>query len=243
MKVYCITSDNYLWAVRPFAYLFNKYWGNDQEVVVCGYTPPGFPLPSNFAFHSVSKNGYTQERWSDGLLEFLASQNDEQFVLMLEDYWLVRNVDRNFMKVAEWMLAEDDNILRIDLTTDRLHALGDARDARDLIYVDHYDVITTPPGTPYQMSLQAGIWNRNCLLQIVERGKTPWEVEIYSTVPENMIVMGTRQWPVRYANAIYKGKLDWREVQSLPRHVYTEVAAMIPQSWQESREWQKTENQ
>ena len=34
LRVFVTTSDRYLWALRPFAHLFNRYWSELQPVVV-----------------------------------------------------------------------------------------------------------------------------------------------------------------------------------------------------------------
>jgi hypothetical protein len=52
MRVYVLTSDKYLPALRPFAWLFTKYWSSTQPVTVVGFSPPTFALPENFDFLS-----------------------------------------------------------------------------------------------------------------------------------------------------------------------------------------------
>ena len=32
IPIYIATSNNFLPLLRPFAYLFNKYWGDDKEI-------------------------------------------------------------------------------------------------------------------------------------------------------------------------------------------------------------------
>ena len=96
--------------------------------------------------------------------------------------------------------------MRIDLTTDRLYAGG----MRDVGYVAHYDIIEAP-GSQYQMSLQAGIWNRKLLIEVLEAlpkdKHSAWDVELEGTTIVNnnnmkYRVFGTRQYPVRYINGV-----------------------------------------
>jgi hypothetical protein len=81
------------------------------------------------------------------------------------------------------------------------------------------------------MSLQAAIWNRNLLLSVLQPSKTAWEVEIYTSPPEEMHVLGTRQCPVRYANAILKGQVQESEVNRIPEEHRSRILTMIPRDW------------
>jgi len=55
---------------------------------------------------------------------------------------------------------------------------------------------------------------------------------MYTQVPDNMRVIGTRQWPVKISNALYKGKLDKKQLGKIPEdhlHVIFNTG-MIPQN-------------
>lgn len=228
LRVIVVTSDRYLWALKPFSYLFNQFWGEKQPVLVAGYNPPTWRLPPNFAFHSISKHDYPQEKWSNAFIELLNSIPDEYFVLMLEDYWLTRQVDTNAVDVFHKFMAQTGDIVRFDLTNDRLHAKGDCRNAQEIPPIDHYDIVYTPPDTPYQMSFQAAIWSRGLLLQVLEPDKSPWEVELHTQFPPDFGVVGSRQWPVRYANAIRKGAIDEDQLKMIRQPYMAKVREWIP---------------
>src|SRR5512137_2083438 len=100
LRVFVITNDYYLWCLSPFSFLFNKYWGDEQEVVIAGFHSPNYALPNNFRFHSISRMNFPQNKWSDGLISFLSSVQDDFSVIMLEDYWITRPVDRDLVKLA-----------------------------------------------------------------------------------------------------------------------------------------------
>ncbi len=204
IPVFVLTCDRYLWAVRGFAYFFNLFWSELQPVVVGGFSQPDFELPPNFTYHSITDHDYPKEKWSDGLIEFIESQPDDLFVLMLEDYWLSRKADNaGVASLADYMAMHPD-VLRLDLTTDRLYAGG----MFDVEAWGHYDIVETPAGTPYQISTQAGIWRKGLILQTLKRGVTGWQYEIDTQPPASMRVLGTRQSPVRYANVFQGGNPD-----------------------------------
>ena len=226
VRVFVTTCDRYLKYIRPFAYLFNLYWSSLQDVTVLGYKEPDFPLPPNFTFHSLGEDG-GQEKWSDGVILALRRVEDELLVLLLEDYWLTRKADNAGVSTLADYVYEHPDVLRLDLTTDRLYA----GNMFDIEPYGHYDIIETPPGTPYQMSLQAGIWRRTKLLELLQPGKSPWQVELENSPPERMRVLGTRQNPVRYANVFQGGDPD--TLLNLDRIPGEHVEYMRGQGWLE----------
>lgn len=230
MRVVVLTSDKYAWAMLPFSYLFNIHWSELQPVDVYGFARPNFKLPPNFTFHSIDRNNYPANRWSDALIRVLQSFDDLHFVFMLEDYWLCRTVDVRGVDACHQYVRNRPRVLRIDLTDDRLYAGG----MFDVEAWGSYDIIETPHGTPYQMSTQAGIWNRQLMLSLLEPGKSAWEVEVQVMPPDNMRVLGTRQRPIRYANAILKGKLDKEQVNRsnrIPDPHRARVLEVVPQEF------------
>lgn len=225
VPVYVLTSDKYTWALAPFSYLFNLFWSSLQPVTVMGYNPPSYQMPKNFKFFSVSRQNYPSERWSDALIEFLSRMEDHHFCLLLEDYWLCRTVDVGGVATLYEYMCQHPDVLRMDLTADRLYAGG----MYDLEYYGHYDIIETPESTPYQMSTQAGIWSKELLLKLLQHNKSAWETEIQTYVPSEIKVRGTRQSPIRYANGILKGKLDKDQLKLIPQPLLAHIAQWFPE--------------
>lgn len=229
------TCDKYLWALKPFSYLFNTYWSAEQPVIVVGYNPPesqGIHLPGNFSFYSISRTNYPAKRWSTGMIKFFESSlAPDLFVWLLEDYWLCRTVDVSGVETLFDYLSDKPGVLRLDLTTDRLYN-GDMFDVESW---GHYDVIETPHKSPYQMSLQAGIWRKNHLRTLLVRNKTPWQVEIHTQPPPNMRVLGTRQYPVRYLNAFKENNPNSvLNLDQLTEDHRTNILKMIPDEIREN---------
>lgn len=229
IRVFVYTCDPYLWCMKPFSYLFNTYWSELQDVIVGGFTPPQFPLPSNFRFHQVSRTPYPKERWSDGLIEFLGAFHDDIFVLMLEDYLLNRTVDHNGVATLSQYMRLDYNqdVVRLDLTMDRISEF--AKGLHDVEGYGHYDIIACDKDAMYEMSLQAAIWNRRNLLSILHPGMNPWEVEMQTDMTAQPYrVLGTRQNPVRYANLMLKGAPVTYELDKVPEPHRSVIERWIP---------------
>lgn len=207
MRVYVMTSDKYLPALRPFAWLFNKYWGEDQPVTAVGFTPPDFDLPPNFDFLSLGAfRDYPVTRWSDALLKLLSIIPDEPFIMMLEDYWLTRPVYREAVTMMYDYCRQFRYVLRVDLTGDRLHAAGASLYGQ----CGHLDLIWSDPESQYHMSMMTAVWNPHNLRRVLIPGETPWQVELEGTprlrvLRDEMIVLGTREWPVKHTLAFRNG--------------------------------------
>jgi len=203
MDILVTCCDKNRWALGPFSHQFNQYWPN-EFVMVAGYDQPG-NLPDNFNFHSLGRQeDFPAERWSDALLLALSLVGPYP-ILMLEDYWLTRDVDTEAVHMLLQYMREHPNVLRMDLTTDRLYA----KHIRDAGPLDRLDLIQGTVESEYQLSFQAAIWNASLLRQILQPGWTPWEAEtVGSTLIGDKLVMGTRQAPVRYLIAIKSGKFS-----------------------------------
>lgn len=207
VPVVVTTSDVYIDALRPYAYLANRYWSDEQKFYVAGFTPPEFSLPPNFHFKSIGKfEDYPIGKWSDGIIDFLKDFNHELFILMLEDYWLIRDVDEAAVHFAIQYMNKYSNIIKFDLCADRLYAHGATL---DFDHFGHLDIVLSQHGSPYHMSLMTGLWRRSFLLQVLQPGWSPWDVEIAGTTVlsnfRDFEVVGSRQWPVRHTLAFRSG--------------------------------------
>lgn len=203
-QIIVTTADKSLWTIKTFAYLFNIYYSAQQDVHLICESPPRFRLPQNFVIHPTHLNGITgwpRDRWTDGLVRHLNSINEQYVLIMLDDYWISRTVDTGgIMTLLDYMISQP-NLLRVDLTGDRLYAGG----VRDIGAYGHFDIVEAK-GSDYQMSLMPGLWNKKLLLEILQPNWTPWEVELEGTTLVNrrpeLKVVGTRQWPIRIVNGL-----------------------------------------
>lgn len=205
--IYVTTSDPYIWALRPYAYLLNKYWSPNPQVIVGGFTPPPFRLPPNFHFHSIGKfEDYPIEKWSDALIKMMSELPHEVFVLMLEDYWITRPVDDGAVSMLVDYMDQFRYVVRMDLTRDR-ELSGSAT-----FYgkCGHLDLVISNPDSQYHMSLMTALWRKEHLLRVLVPGETPWDIEIGGTprlrlFKDEIIVLGTKNEPVRHTLAFRGG--------------------------------------
>lgn len=223
IPILCFTSDKYLKALRPFAHLFNRHWGAAQRVDVVGFMKPDFELPDNFHFYSLGDMAdYPIGKWSNMLINYLEIRNDlSHFILMLEDYWVTRPVNVGAVRMLYDYALQFRYVLKVDLCADRLYAAG----ATDYGNCGYLDLVLSDPNSQYQMSLMTGIWNRELMLRFLMPNESPWDIELNGTprvqaAGRDVVVVGTRQWPVRHTLAHRggdSGKLLLNEVSEVDR--------------------------
>lgn len=210
LKIAVITSDVGMWLMRGFVHQAVKYGLTDIEsnnIDVVGFSPPKFELPSHFNFVSLGRfEDYPVYRWSDALLYYLERLSQPYVLLMLEDYWLMRQVNvRAVVEAMKWM---EGGAIRFDLSSDRLYSSP----IMDVGSVGVLDVFVAP-SQDYCLSFQAGIWNVEHLLEFIVPGENPWQAELngsarFSAAGMPYAIYGMRQWPIRYQIVVNKGKMD-----------------------------------
>lgn len=218
-RIFVFTSDRYQWALKAWFWLLEKYWRPTPEVVIAGFTHPGWQLPPYAKYYSIGDfSDYPAQKWSDAAIKFLSAMPDEAFVFMLEDYFLIRPVNTSAVHTLYYYMLQFKYVARMDLTTDRLFSFGPRYplEIPDYGHVDYLDLIQSDPDLQYHMSLIAGLWRRDALLEVLQPGWTAQDVEIYGTpklasIRDRYVVLGTRQWPLRHGlafRASRPGELD-----------------------------------
>ena len=205
-RVFLTTSDKYLPALKPMAWMMHKYWIPQPEVVVMGFAEPDFDLPPNWSFHSVGKQeDYPFDKWSNAFMKFMDEVPDEVFLLMLEDMWPIRKVDTEALDILWRYMLQFEYVAKMDLCGDRLYAGG----MTSYGYVNRLDLVKSLPASEYHLSLMPGFWRKKHLLKGMVLNESPHNTEIWGSerlaACQDVIVLGTRQWPIRVCLALRGG--------------------------------------
>ena len=226
MKVYISTSDKYDHLLRPFAFLFNRFWSKDQEVVVLGYRDLDFSLPDNFSFVSMGASRNDPQEWSTGLREYFSSIDDEWFIYATEDMFLVEPVNLESLNyLAQYM--ERPEVGRISLTNDGMKK-------HNSILQDN--LIQLEQTADYRLSCIYSAWNREYMLRYLQPEMSPWEFEVNGTEQaknDGYRILGLNDnFPIYLSLAIRRGNFDSLDFRvdneydrSLDRSVIDEMVA------------------
>lgn len=217
--------------IPAFLQHWSKYAGNDYRITLAGYstspwaegyaTITGMPIDN---YIIGRQEDFPANRWSDSLMRVLNNAADETFILMLEDYLLVRNVDNLGVRHLYDYVSDRQYVLRADLTNDRMWANGGTRylyGYNTYGHCGHLDLVRSFVGSDYQMSLWGCIFNRDVLRRFLVPGETAQQIELNGTsrvnnVGDSVLVLGTRQSPVKHINLIQGGGLNTHEITGLP---------------------------
>lgn len=216
MQVIVMTSDKSSHYLKGFAHLWGKYFESQQhhKVIVCGFSDPNLRL---FGFYSIGdQEAYPANRWSDALIKVLDNVADDVFMLLLDDYYLTRPADVTAIAMCYGYMIQFEYVIKFDLTTDRLFADGGGKYLYGYHTYDtlgYLDLIKSDHGSPYHLSLWGGLWRRDSLRRVLVPGETAQQIELNGThrlsqFSDEMIVLGTRQAPLKHANIIQGGKLN-----------------------------------
>lgn len=188
------------------AWLMKKYWQPQPSVLVMGFKPPDFDLPDNWTWRSMGKQeDYPFGKWSNALIGLLNAIDDEVFLLMLEDMWPIRKVDTEALDILYRYMLQFEYVAKMDLCGDRLYAMG----MTPYGYVNRLDLIKSLPASQYHLSLMPGFWRKKHLLKGMVLNESPHNTEIWGSERlaqhQDVIVLGTRQWPLRVCLALRGG--------------------------------------
>ena len=192
MKIYLATCDHYDHLLKGFSYLFNKYWGEGQEVDVLGFRRP--ELPDNFKFHQLEER--ETRAWTTNLRLFFETIEDPYFVFLLDDYWLTEPVNMDDVRLMEEQVR--GGAVKGDLSSNTQ-------------YFDHTQeggFVVATPSAQYRTSTQPAIWNRDHLLSLLQKDQNPWQFELQNdaVAARKGRLVGLPRQVYKYANVYYKGK-------------------------------------
>lgn len=199
MHILALTSNDYVNVLPGFAYLFNKFYGVESVTVVrYDVRPP--KLPDNFKNFAVGKQ--SDYSWSGGLKYYLSQIEDEFVLLMLEDYYLDKPVDKNRITFIKYFMQDNKNIAKVDLTDDRLKV-----DYK--LYNDNpiNGLIESNLKSPFLSSVQAAIWRKDFLEAVLNTKDNAWQFEKNKRTKTYLektksVVLGCANPPMSYINAV-----------------------------------------
>lgn len=226
LQVIVMTSDNQYRHLPAYCHQWEKYFGMSKvETVFCGFSPiPELQYPE-YKFYSIGHFAdYPPNSWSDALIKVLNNVADEVFILMLGDYWLIRPTDTYAIEMIYDYMFQFKYVIKLDLTTERLFADGGGKYNFGYHTYDtlgYLDLIKSSPGSPYHLSLWGGVWRRDLLKEVLVFGETAQQIELNGThrlsqKGDEVLVLGTRQAPMRHANVIQGGEWNKDVMVGLP---------------------------
>lgn len=212
-----MTSDLCNHTLDGFFHQWKKYYDGEHIGVVVGFSKPDCDMPDNFRFISQGKQeDFPRSRWSWRLNDVLDNVADDIFMLLLDDYWLIRQVDTKAIMMIRDYMEQFQNVIKFDLATERLFSTNAEtppggynkfyQNRNTYGRLGHLDLIKSDPDSGYHMSLWGGMWRKALLKEMLVPGESAQEIEINGThrlsQRPDLLVLGTRQGPLLHINAL-----------------------------------------
>jgi len=154
-----------MWALQPFAYLFNKFWSESQPVIVGHYRSPNFELPPNFTMMQMLEGKQElYNRWTNGPIEVLESIDDEFIIIALEDFWIVKPVRINQMHLCYEYMSTHPEVARIGLTNEHVEP-GRTESSFDF---KGLKLLRSVKPRRHLVNVSFSLWRRLALLEVMK---------------------------------------------------------------------------
>ena len=220
-RIYIPICDQNIWILKIYSYLFKKFWGEEQEVVIMGFSPPDFELPKNFNFVSLAKK---QEgganKWTRYLYDYFSSIEDEYVIFSLEDFFPIQEPNKEILNKLCQIMKNNKAVGRCDITWDSFINIFDKNNVatKNKLYkaverCKNYKILEVPDSAPYRISTQPSIWRRDFLLKLLDNDWSPWQFEVLgtqfsSTLAEKVITIADPSYINYPTKWIHKGAIS-----------------------------------
>lgn len=204
MKIVVTTSDRYMFLLEGFAYLFNKFWGRDENVTVVCYNKPKFKLPSNFELVSIGKDRGANY-WCEDFANYLETLDNRYITHLMEDQWLYNYTRLDNYDLLCDLCYEDNKVARA-----MLHSAPDIDYPGSTKYHKSGDTVIykIPQVIDYKLSIGNSIWKVDYLINNLRKFRSPWDFELGSRVTFND---GFEHIGVNTERTIKVQEVSWRK--------------------------------
>lgn len=159
MKILVCSCDKNNDLFEPFHHCIEKYWKNHPEII---YTTETIKNP----YYKTININEQIERWTKRIRETLKKIDDNEILLMIDDIFIRKPVDIKRIDYARVNLKGNIacfNFEKVFNQDDQESGLNGWKIRKK--------------GSPYELSLMCGLWDKEKLLKVLENNSDPWTVE------------------------------------------------------------------
>ena len=172
------SCDKYSDVWKPFFLFFNKYWSNCPFPVYLGTNTQKYDHPG---VTQIFSNKITS--WTDELETILKQIPEKYVVIILEDYFIYKQVDNDFLiSVAETMDAHEAAYTKLAAFPKKYNQLWPHKPL-----LDNPKIGAIEKGAKYRLCLQTAMWNKEILLSLLNSDENPWQFEINASIRSNKL--------------------------------------------------------
>lgn len=159
MKVLVLSCDKNEDIFEPFHHCIEKYWKDHPEVIYATETI------KNPYYKTICYN-YPLENWTTRIRKTLGDIDDEQILLIIDDFFIRQPVDTKRIEYLSKQLKGNIAVFGFEKSFD----------SND-IETDVVGMKRRNHGSPYEVCINCGLWQKDKLIDILKGEHNPWEVE------------------------------------------------------------------
>ena len=158
MKIIITSCDKNKDIFEAFHHCIEKYWNNHPEIIYITETI------QNPYYKTINKD-YPIELWTKRIREALEEVEDDKILLMADDLFIRKQVDEKRIKQALKLIKGNIALVNLEKYWNE----------QDQDYKDSFKM--RAKGTPYELSLMCGIWDKKKLLDVLSKDTNCWDIE------------------------------------------------------------------
>lgn len=178
----------------PFYHCMEKYWKNHPEIIYATETVKN-------PYYKTINVDIPLEHWTVRMYKTIEQIDDNKILFMIDDCFLRDYVDLERVKYTE--MCAEGNVA--------LFNYEKSWDPNDTMSA-YQGFNRRTPGSPFEVSLLCGMWQKRALLKVLDRDCDPWQVECkpnshgfeyYTNAGKPIIDWGYTTW---HPAGLFKGK-------------------------------------
>lgn len=194
MKILVLSCDKNMDIFDAFHQCMEKYWKNHPEII---YATESVENPY---YKTICKN-YPLEHWTIRIRETLKEIEDKQILLIMDDFFIRQKVDTKRIKYLSTKLKGNIATFCFEKSWDKNDLETDIKGMKKRQH-----------GSLYEVCINCGLWDRDKLIDVLQRDSNPWDVEInqdnrgydyYINSGDYIIDWGYKTW---IPTGLFKGK-------------------------------------
>ena len=191
IKILVLSCDKNEDIFDAFHHCMEKYYPNHPEIIYKMETK------KNPYYKTICKN-YPLNQWTVGVREALEEIDDEQILLIMDDFFIRQPVD---VERIEYLSKQ----LKGNIAVFNFEKSWDSNDEE----TDVVGMKKRKKGSQYEVCINCGLWQKDKLIDVLKGEHNPWDVEFISD-------------GCGYDHYINSGKyiIDWGYVTWVPTGIF-----------------------
>ena len=159
MKILVLSCDKNIDIFEAFHHCIEKYYKDHPEIIYATESE------INPYYKTICKN-YPLNKWSRRIRETLKEINDSEILLMIDDIFIREKVDSKRIEYLRKKLKGNIAMFNFEKSFDSNDKESD---------IDGFKLRSK--GSAYELSLMCGLWDKDKLIDILEKDSDPWSIE------------------------------------------------------------------